>query len=99
RAELTASDGAAKDYFGYSVAISDATAVVGAYNKNSATGAAFVFVRSGTTWTQQAVLTASDGSAGDQFGLAVGIAGSTALIGAGNKNSSTGAAYVFVRSG
>ena len=65
---LTASDGAAHDNFGYSVAVSGSTAVVGAYGKNSSTGAAYVFMRSGSTWTQQAKLTASDGATHDNFG-------------------------------
>ncbi len=103
QAELTASDGAAGDEFGSSVAIAGSTAVVGASGKNSNSGAAYVFERSGTTWSQRAELTASDGRSGDQFGHAVAISGSgsgsTAVVGAFAKNSSKGAAYVFVRSG
>jgi hypothetical protein len=53
-----------------------------------------VFTRSGTTWSQQAELTAADGAAGDQFG-SVAVSGSTAVVGAPDKNSTTGAAYVF----
>src|SRR5205807_436508 len=99
QAKLTASDAAAGDDFGYSVAISGSTAVIGAYDKNSDAGAAYVFVRSGTTWSQQAELTASDAAAGNDFGTSVAISGSTAVIGAPHNNSFTGAAYVFVRSG
>jgi hypothetical protein len=99
QAKLTASDGASGDDFGFSVALSGSTAVVGADTKNSSTGAAYVFTRSGTTWTQQAKLTASDAAASDSFGFSVAIANSTAVVGADTKNSSTGAAYVFVRSG
>jgi hypothetical protein len=99
QAELTASDGVAGDYFGYSVAISGSTVVIGAYGKNSGAGAAYVFGRSGTTWTQQAELTAADGGAPDFFGVSVGISGSTAIVGAYNKNSHVGAAEVFVGSG
>ena len=44
-------------------------------------GAAYVFTRSGTDWTPQAKLTASDGAANDQFGLSVGIEGDTAVVG------------------
>ena len=98
QAELTASDGTTHDLFGLSAAIFGSTAVVGAPAKNSATGAAYVFVRSGTTWTQQAELTASDGASNDAFG-SVGISGSTVVVGAPGKNSGTGAVYVFVRSG
>jgi hypothetical protein len=99
QAELTASDGVAGDYFGYSVAISGSTIVVGAYGQNSGAGAAYVFGRSGTTWTQEAEFTAADGGAPDFFGVSVGISGSTAIVGAYNKNSHVGAAEVFVGSG
>jgi hypothetical protein len=96
QAKLTASDGAAGDNFGTSVAISGSTAVVGASGKSSSTGAAYVFVRSGTTWSQQAKLTASDAASNDFFGTSVAISGSTAVVGAFGNNSNTGAAYVFV---
>ena len=82
RPKLTASDAAAGDAFGCSVAISGSTAVVGAPGKNSKRGAAYVFMRSGTAWSQQAELTASDGAAGDAFGSSVAISGSTAVVGA-----------------
>jgi hypothetical protein len=97
QAKLIASDGASGDLFGFAVAISNSTAIVGAFNKGP--GVAYVFVRSGTSWSQQAELTASDGAQGDQFGASVAISGSTAVVGAYRNNSSTGAAYVFVRSG
>ena len=45
-------------------------------------GSAYVFTRSGTTWTQQAKLTASDGAADDCFGDSVALSGDTALVGA-----------------
>ena len=113
QAELTASDGAAKDYFGYSVAGNGSTAVVGAWNhavgSNTGQGAAYVFGESGGTWTQQAELTASDGTATDNFGGSVAISGSTAVVGAlchPVPSGSTcpakpgpGAAYVFVENG
>jgi hypothetical protein len=99
RAKLTASRGAARDNFGYSVAIYGSTVVVGAYGKNSFRGTAYVFVRSDRTWSRQATLTASDGFAGDQFGYSVALHGSTAVVGAPAKNSFRGAAYVFARSG
>ena len=106
-AELTASDGAASDLGGYSVSISGTTAVVGApvhrVGVNPSQGAAYVFVQSGTTWTQQAELTAGDGVAGDTFGQSVALSGTIAAIGAPGHPSGTsevqGAAYVFVQSG
>ena len=70
--KLTAGDGATDDLFGLSVAISGETVVVGAHRDdigaNSDQGSAYVFVRSGTTWSQQQKLTASDGAADDVFG-------------------------------
>jgi hypothetical protein len=96
QAKLTAADGASRDYFGISVAIYGSTAVVGAPGKNSNAGAAYVFVRSGTAWSQQAKLTAADGASGDNFGFSVAIYRSTGVVGALGKNSNTGAAYVFV---
>jgi hypothetical protein len=73
---------------------------VGALYKNSHQGAAYVFTRSGVAWTQQQELTASDAADNDRFGLFVGLSGdgNTALVGAYSKNSSTGAAYVYVLS-
>ncbi len=93
--KLTASDGAAGDQFGVSLALSGDTAFVGARGNNSYAGAAYVFVRSGTTWTQQKKLLANDAAASDQFGYSAALSGSTALVGAARKASDTGAAYVF----
>src|SRR4029077_6530858 len=102
-AELTASDGAQYNAFGYSVAISGSMAVVGAPWHNNYQGAVYVFVESGGTWVQQAELTASDGKANDIFGLSVPVSGSTAGGGgpqhAGGSKEAQGAAYVFVESG
>ena len=107
QAVLTAPDGAANDELGRSVAIDGDTVVVGAYfdnvGANSNQGSARVFVRSGSTWTQQAVLTAPDGAADDLFGRSVAIDGDTAVVGAYfddvGANSNQGSARVFVRSG
>ena len=99
--ELTASDGAAGDRFGISVAVSGDTAVVGAPQQDFALkGLAYVFVRSGITWSQQQELTASDGADGDYFGGSVAVSGDTALVGAPQYAAATkGAAYAFGRSG
>jgi hypothetical protein len=99
QAELTDGDTGTFDDFGTSVAISGSTAVVGALQKNSFTGAAYVFVRSRAVWSQQAELTATDGVSGDAFGTSVAISGSTVLVGADGHNSNAGAIYVFGRSG
>ena len=107
QAQLTASDGAASDYFGYSVAVSGDTALIGSYlddvGANGDQGSAYVFTRSGTTWTQQQKLTASDGALGDDFGYSVAVSGDTAVVTAvfhnAGGNSDQGSAYVFTRSG
>jgi hypothetical protein len=106
-AKLLASDAAAFDSFGCSVAISGDTAVVGAYEDDHASGvnagSAYVFVRSGGTWTQQAKLTASDAAESDLFGYTVAVFGDTALVGASADShaggSAAGSAYVFTRTG
>jgi len=113
--QLGFSDG---DRFGWSVAISGDTVVVGAPNEaSSATGvngdetdnsapyagAAYVFVRSGSTWSQQAYLKGSNTDKLDELGWSVAISGDTVVVGARHEGSSggpgSGAAYVYVRSG
>jgi hypothetical protein len=101
QAKLTAADADAGDNFGFSVAISGDTALVGADGDDDAglsSGSAYVFVRSGTTWSEQAKLTASDAAAGDNFGFSVAISGDTALVGADGDDDAgdrSGSAYVF----
>jgi hypothetical protein len=97
--KLAASDGAVWDAFGYSVSISGDYVIVGAYSDNDYKGSAYVFKRDGTTWNEQAKLTASDGSAGDAFGYSVSISGDYAIVGAYNGNDYKGSAYVFKRDG
>ncbi len=103
QATLTASPGAPYSYFGSSVAISGETALVGAFHDtvggNPDQGAAYAFVRSETTWAQQARLTSSDGAPNDQYGYSVALDGDTALAGALLHDAQRGAAYVYVRSG
>ncbi len=90
--KLTASDGALNDQFGYSVAISGTTAIVGALNNNDR-GAAYLF---DTTTNQELFkLTASDAAQFDYFGSSVAISGTVAIIGAWNDDNSTGSAYLF----
>ncbi|MGO9951244.1 MAG: PKD domain-containing protein [Dissulfurispiraceae bacterium] len=101
--ELTASDGAAGDGFGYAAAVSGdgSTALIGAPGKNSDKGVAYVFAFNGTSWVLQQELTASDGLAGDGFGYSTALSndGNTALIAASGKYAGKGAVYVFTRSG
>lgn len=106
QAQLLASDGGAGDRFGAAVALSGNTAVVGAYQDDRPAGpnvgSAYVFVRSGGVWTQQAQLVASDGGGGEWFGWSIALDGDSAIVGAMNARtggrSQSGAAYVFIRS-
>ena len=95
QAMLTALSPAAGDRFGMAMALSGTTAVIGAPGPSSAPGAAYVFSRSGTLWSQQAALRPSNGIAGDQFGTAVALSGTTAVIGAPIRS----AAYLFAATG
>ncbi len=105
QARITAADSAGADMFGFSVSIDGAYAIVGAQHDDdagSSSGSAYIFVRSGATWTQQARITAGDAAAGDQFGRSVAISGDYAIVGAQSDDdagSRSGSAYVFVRSG
>lgn len=99
QAKLVAGDGSQFADYGWSVALSGDTALVGAprstIGANSVQGAAYVFARSNEAWTQHAKLVAGDGTQSDQFGSAVAIDGDEALVGA--PADGTGSAYVFHR--
>ena len=96
QAYLKASNPGVDDNFGWSVAVSGDTVVIGAQNEDSSTtginsipnnyasnsGAAYVFVRSGTNWTQQAYLKASNTGKDDEFGYSVAVSGDTVVVGA-----------------
>ena len=108
QAKIQASNKGSNDLFGYglnaaSISGDGNTVVVGAVNEDTSgtdAGAAYVFTRSGTTWSQQAMIKASDAAASDKFGYSVSISddGDTITVGAFNE-SGTGAAYIFIRSG
>jgi hypothetical protein len=104
----------ANSLFGYGIALSGDTLAVGAPFETNEAGAAYVFVRTGGVWTQQANLHASNAEAGDRFGLGMGIDGDTLVAGArfeksaanvvngdqtDNSAVNAGAAYVFTRTG
>jgi hypothetical protein len=91
-AQLTPSDRMSGDSFGSSLALSGNTLVVGSAYAGGA-GAAYVFTGSGSSWTQIAKLTPSDGVMGGQFGYALAISGNTIAVGAPME----GAVYVFVK--
>jgi len=102
--KLTASDGEELDLFGNAVAISGDTILVGAYADDDLgfnTGSAYVFVRQGTTWTQQQKLTAGGGSQANLFGTSVAVDGETIVVGSfdDDRGLLSGSAYVYVRDG
>ena len=113
--KIVASDRAGSDYFGASVSISGDYAIVGSHyedhdfsgaNYMSAAGSAYIFKRSGTTWTQTSKISASDRGGSDYFGYSVSISGNRSIVGAyghdydlngANFVSQTGACYLFER--
>ncbi len=107
--QITASVGAAQDYFGSSVALSSDgnTAIVGAQfddiGANGNQGSATIFTRTAGVWTEQQQITASGGAAGDFFGSAVALSsdGNTAIVGAHfddiGANPNQGSATIFTR--
>ncbi len=103
--KLLASSGGAGDRFGHAVTVNGDTVVVGAPyddDKGGDSGAAFVFARKGSSWSQQKLLLAADAAAADLFGTGVALEGNTAVVGApadDDKGSGSGAAYVFARKG
>ena len=125
QAVLKASNAGADDYFGRAVAIDGDTIVVGADGESSSgqgvnaaqthdgatnCGAAYVFVRTGTKWSQQAYLKASNGSSYHYFGESLAVSGDTVVVGAHGESAdengvggegfgASGAAYVFQRAG
>ena len=96
--KITASDGAADDYFGYSVAVGSGRIVVGAYrddDNGSASGSAYIFDLDGN---QLAKITASDGAAGDYFGYSVAVGSGRIVVGAyldDDNGGGSGSAYIF----
>ena len=105
RSRVQASDKQAYDYFGQFVALSENgnTAIVGAPGEYPG-GSAYVYTRSGNSWSQQAKIKSTDIQSNDQFGNSVSISsdGNKVLVGANNEDTganNAGAAYIFTRSG
>lgn len=91
-------DGDGTRRFGFSVALSGNTAIMGAPYDNSQTGSAYLFSFNGANWTFEEKLTGSDSLAGDLYGWAVGLRGDSALVGsiAHSANAArSGAIYVY----
>ncbi len=102
--KLTGSGEVGGAWFGESVALSadGNTALIGGPIDNGAVGAAWVFTRSGSTWTQQGEKLTGAGEVGEGYfgkNVALSADGSTALIGGYNDNEHRGAAWAFTRSG
>ena len=100
--ELAPADLTLGDDFGWSMAIDGNTLIIGAPMQNTRTGAAYVFTKSGSTWSLQQKLLASNAGVYDYFGVSVDIAGDTAVIAASGEDTSvsgSGAVYVFERNG
>ena len=129
QAYIKASNTGHNDQFGRSVAIDADTVIIGAWFESSDSiginadenndlanqaGAAYVFTRSGTTWSQQAYLKASNTDAQDYFGISVAVSADTIAVGSpkessnsagingiqtNNLSNNSGAVYVFTRMG
>ncbi len=112
QAFLTASNSRPNNLFGAALAVagdtlavrspgesSDATGIDGDQNDTSApnAGAAYVFERSGTSWSQKTYVKSSSTQANDQFGNAVALSTDTLVIGAGNESNAEGGVHVFRR--
>jgi hypothetical protein len=102
--KLTGAGETFKGFFGATAALSadGNTALIGGFEDNNRDGAAWVFVRSGSTWTQQgAKLTGGEKGLGPLFGTSVALSadGNTAVVGAERDNANHGDAWVFTRSG
>ncbi len=101
RSTLLASDGATNDVFGWSVALSETTALIGAHRHDhlgESSGAAYLFEFDGSQWNETRKLLAFDGEADDQFGVAVGIADDVVVVGADGDwhlNDHSGSVYVM----
>ncbi len=99
---LVASNPGSDEQMGRGVALDGATLLAGAPGKDTATGASYVFVKSGAMWSEQQVLAASNAAPLSDFGWSVAVYGDTAVIGARQEDGGgidAGAAYVFERSG
>ncbi len=103
---LTADDASSEDRFGSSICIDGDRIAIGASQADhlgtySQSGAVYVFVRSGTGWTQEIKLVPSDIAAGDYFGFDVALEGDTLVVGSlfdsTTVGTATGSAYVFRR--
>ena len=121
RTYIKASNAERDDWFGFALSLSGNSLVAGAFHEDSPatgvdgnqgngaedSGAAYVFTRTGQSWTQEAYLKPNDTKAGDLFGTSVSIDGDTIAVGAlhvdfnsaPTSTARSGVAYVFARTG
>ena len=98
----TGNTGAAQQGYSVSLSADGNTAIIGGKNDNGGIGAAWIFTRSGSTWTQQGsklVGTGNTGSAGLGISVSISADGNTAIIGGSSDNNNQGAVWIFTRSG
>ena len=102
--QLVAPDGAAGDSFGFAIALSQNTAVIGAPGAAGSTGAVYIFTRASTSsaWAFAKKLTAASPVSSDLFGRAVALNGDTLVVGAPasavpSNTNARGKAYVYAR--
>lgn len=99
---LTAPDAKAGDSFGQSLSFTENHLIIGAPRNDDLgedSGAAYIYKRYENTWRYQSKITASDGAAGDLFGISLDVDGNTIIVGADlhdEKAENAGAAYVYV---
>ena len=98
----TGNTGAARQGFAVSISADGTTAIVGGNTDNSTQGAAWIYTRSGSTWSQQGaklVGTGNNGAARQGYAVSLSADGNTAILGGYTDNSNQGAAWIFTRSG
>jgi len=97
--QITPSDGASNDLYGYSVSCKESFSIVGAYNDSvDAAGQGSAYTYYNNTWLQTTKLVASDGAEDDFFGYSVDISLYYAIVGAPGYNNDQGCVYIFKRS-
>ena len=98
----TGNSGAAWQGFSVSLSADGNTAIVGGQGDSGSLGAAWIYIRSGTAWTQQGnklVGTGASGTASQGYSVSLSADGNTAIVGGIGDNSQQGAAWVYTRSG
>lgn len=97
---LEPGDGQPNDHFGNALSLQGSVLAVGADQRNTQTGAVYLFSKEGGTWTESAVLTAGDGVPGDAFGSSVALSSAGVLaVGAPNRQRQKGIVYLFAQAG